>query len=193
MFLGPYTLFDIVGQNEKAQFEISVISFEIKEPLNHILTSNYQPLGEWTLKKCKEHNDGQFKMLLESKIKIETEISQGFDGSKTLTQLDYIKNTLKHFKNWYETKNLELPNSNIYIHKPERKPKYQEYEALFNKFLSDPNANPNEVKTILNDKTHWKNPSAYLRQARRKAEITVSELKAHSGFTWIDPKGTAVD
>ena len=53
MFLGPYTLFDIVGQNEKAQFEISVISFEIKEPLNHFLTSNYQPLGEWTQKKCK--------------------------------------------------------------------------------------------------------------------------------------------
>ena len=132
-------------------------------------------------------------MLLESKIKIETEISQGFDGSKTLTQLDYIKNALKHFKNWYETKNLELPNSNIYIHKPERKPKYQEYEALFNKFLSDPNANPNEVKTILNNKTHWKNPSEYLRQARRKAEITVSKLKAHPGFTWIDPKGTAKD
>ena len=193
MFLGPHTLFDIVGQNEKAQFEISVISFEIKEPLNHILISNYQPLGDWTLKKCKEHNDIQFKMLLESKIKIETEISQGFDGSKTLTQLDYIKNALKHFKNWYETKNLELPSSNIYIHKPERKPKYQEYETLFNKFLSDPNANPSEVKTILNDKTHWKNPSEYLRQARRKAEITVSELKTHSGFTWIDPKGTAKD
>ena len=123
MLIGPYTLFDIVGQNEKAQFEISVISFEIGEPLNQILTSNYQPLGEWTLEKCKKHNDIQFKMLLESKIKIETEISQGFDGSKTLTQLDYIKNALKHFKNWYETKNLELPNSNIYIHKPERKPK----------------------------------------------------------------------
>ena len=126
MLIGPYTLFDIIGQNEKAQFEISVISFEIGEPLNHILTSNYQPLRGWTLEKCKRHNDIQFKMLLESKIKIETEISQGFDGSKTLTQLDYIKNALKHFKNWYETKNLELPNSNIYIHKPERNPKYQE-------------------------------------------------------------------
>ena len=45
MLIGPYTLFDIVGQNEKAQFEISFISFEIGEPLNHILTSNYQPIG----------------------------------------------------------------------------------------------------------------------------------------------------
>ena len=193
MNLGPYTLFDIDGQNVEAQFEISVISFEIREPLNHTLTSIYQPLQEKTIVTCKEHNDTQVKLLFESKVEIEREISQGYDGSKTLTQLDYIKNALKHFKNWYETKNLELPNSNIYIHKPERKPKYQEYEALFNKFLSDPNANPNEVKTILNNKTHWKNPSEYLRQARRKAEITVSKLKAHPGFTWIDPKGTAKD
>ena len=47
-------------------------------------------------------------MLLESKVKIETVISQGYEGSKALTQLDYIKNAFKHFKNWYETKNLEL-------------------------------------------------------------------------------------
>ena len=88
---------------------------------------------------------------------------------------------------------MELPDSDRYTQLPERKPEYQEYEELFNRFLSDPNANPDEVKSILNDKPHWKNPSAYLSQARRKAEITVSELKAHSGFTWIDPKGTAKD
>ena len=46
-----FTLFNIVWQNEKAQFEISVISFEIGEPLNHTLTINYQPIGEWTPKK----------------------------------------------------------------------------------------------------------------------------------------------
>jgi len=44
MFLGPYTLFDIVRQNEKAQFEISVISFEIREPcrVNFCRLSNYE-------------------------------------------------------------------------------------------------------------------------------------------------------
>ena len=193
MNLGPYTLFDIDGQNVEAQFEISVISFEIREPLNHTLTSIYQPLQEKTIVTCKEHNDTQVKLLFESKVEIEREISQGYDGSKTLTQLDYIKNTLKHFRNWYKNQGLEFPDSNAYIQQLERKPKYQEYEELFNRFFSDSNANPDEVKRILNDKTRWKNPSAYLREARRKAELTVSKLKAHPCFIWIDPKGTAID
>jgi hypothetical protein len=88
---------------------------------------------------------------------------------------------------------LEFPDSNAYIQQLERKPKYQEYEELFNRFFSDSNANPDEVKRILNDKTRWKNPSAYLSSARRKAELTVSKLKAHPGFIWIDSKGTAKD
>jgi hypothetical protein len=190
---GPYTLFDIVEQNEETQFEICVINFDIKEPLNHTLTPNYQTLKERTIETCKEHNDEQVKLLLESKAEIEREISQGYDGSKTLTQLDYIKNALKHFRKWYKNQELEFPDSDIYIQQPERKPKYQEYEELFNRFLSDPNANPDEVKNILNDKPRWKNPSEYLRQARRKQGITVSALKAHPGFTWIDPKRTARD
>ena len=190
---GPYTLFDIVEQNEETQFEICVINFDIKEPLNHTLTFNYQPLKERTIETCKEHNDEQVKLLLESKTELEKEIKQGYDGSKTLAQLDYIKNALKHFRNWYNKQGLAFPDSDRYIQQPERKPKYQEYEELFHSFLSDPNANPEEVKSILNDKPRWKNPSAYLSQARRKAEITVSELKAYPGFIWIDPKGTAID
>ena len=193
MFLGSYRLFDIVEQNEEAQFEICIITFDIKEPLNHSLNLNYFPLDGRTPDSCKEHNDTQVKLLLESKVEIEREISQGYDGSKTLTQLDYIKNALKHFRKWYKNQELEFPDSDIYIQQPERKPKYQEYEELFHSFLSDPNANPDEVKRVLNDKPRWKNPSAYLSQARRKAEITVSELKAYPGFIWIDPKGTAID
>ena len=190
---GPHTLFDIVEQNGEAQFEFCVITFDIKEPLNHTLTSTYQPLEERTIEICKEHNDAQVKLLLESKIEIEGEISQGYDGSKTHNQLDYIKNALKHFRNWYKNRDLEFPDSDIYSQQPERKPKYQEYEELFNSFYSDSNANPGEVKRILNDKTRWKNPSAYLSSARRKVGLTVSQLKARPGFSWIDPKGTAID
>ena len=193
MFLGSYRLFDIVEQNEEAQFEICVITLDIKEPLNHSLTPNYFPLEGRTPDSCKEHNDTQVKLLLESKVEIEREISQGYDGSKTLTQLDYIKNALKHFRNWYNKQGLAFPDSDRYIQHLVRKPKYQEYEELFNTFLSDPNANPDEVKRVLNDKPRWKNPSTYLAQARRKKVPTVSELKAHPGFTWIDPKGTAKD
>jgi len=190
---GPHTLFDIVEQNGEAQFEISVISFEIREPLNHTLTSTYQPLEEWTLETCKEHNDKQVKVLLESKAKVEKYLNQFDGGTKRLAQRDYIINTLEHFRNWYNKQGIDFLDLNRYAQQPERKSKYQEYEELFNRFLSDPNANPDEVKSILNDKPHWKNPSAYLSQARRKAEITVSELKAYPGFIWIDPKGTAID
>ena len=193
MYLGPYTLFEIVEQNEETFLKIWAIDLDIKHPLNHSFKSNCFPLNGNNLETCKKQNDEQFKLLLESKAEIEIEISLGNDGSKIYTQLDYIKNTLTHFRKWYKKKGLELPDSDRYTQLPERKPKYQEYEELFNRFLSDPKANPDEVKSILNDKPHWKNPSAYLSQARRKAEITVSKLKAHSGFTWIDPKGTAKD
>tara|TARA_Y100001958_G_C21075484_1_gene433560 strand:- start:227 stop:829 length:603 start_codon:yes stop_codon:yes gene_type:complete len=108
---GPHTLFDIVEQNGEEQFEISVICFEIREPLNHSLTCTYQPLEERTLEDCKEHNDTQVKLLLKFKVEIEKEISQGFDGSKILTQLDYIKNALKHFRNWYDENQISFPDT----------------------------------------------------------------------------------
>ena len=193
MNLGPYTLFDIVEQNEEAPFQICVITLDIKEPLNHSLTPNYFPLEGRTPDSCKEHNDEQVKLLLESKAEVERYLTQFNGGTKRLAQLEYLVNTLEHFRNWYNEQGFDFPDSVRYTQQPERKFKYQEYEELFNRFLSDPNANPDEVKNILNDKPRWKNPSQYLSQARRKAEITVSELKAHPGFTWIDPKGTAKD
>ncbi len=52
---GPHTLFDIVKQNGETQFEISVISFDIREPLNHTLTSTYRPLEERTIETWKEY------------------------------------------------------------------------------------------------------------------------------------------
>jgi len=193
MFLGPYTLFDIDEQNEETQFKIRIINFDIKELLNHTLTSTYQPLEERTIKTCKKHNDEQVKLLLESKAEVEKYLNQFNGGTKRLAQRDYIINTLEHFRNWYNEQGLDFLDLDRYIQQPEHKPKYQEYGDLFNRFFSDSNANPDEVKRILNDKTRWKNPSAYLSQARKKAELTVSKLKAHPGFIWIDPKGTAID
>ena len=40
MYLGEYTLFDILKQNGEEVFQICVITFDIKEPLNHSLTLN---------------------------------------------------------------------------------------------------------------------------------------------------------
>ena len=193
MFLGPYRLFDIVEQNEEAQFEICVITLDIKEPLNHSLTLNYLPIEDKTIETCKEHNDEQVKLLLESKAEVERYLTQFNGGTKRFAQRDYIVNTLEHFRNWYNEQGLDFPDSDRYIQQPEWKPKYQEYEELFKRFHSDLNANPDEVKVVLNNIPRWKNPSAYLKQARRKAGLTVSELKSHSGFSWIDPKGNAKD
>ena len=77
MYLGEYTLFDILKQNGEEVFQICVITFDIKEPLNHSLTPNYFPLEGRTPDSCKEHNDTQVKLLLESKVEIEREISRG--------------------------------------------------------------------------------------------------------------------
>ena len=193
MYLGEYTLFDILKQNGEEVFQICVITFDIKEPLNHSLTPNYFPLEGRTPDSCKEHNDEQVKLLLESKAEVERYLNQFNGGTKRLAQRDYIVNTLEHFRNWYNEQGLDFPDSDRHSQQPERKFKKQEYEELFNRFLSDPNANHDEVKSILNDQPRWKNPSAYLKQARRKAGLTLSELKSRPGFSWIDPKGTAKD
>ena len=193
MYLGEYTLFDILKQNGKEVLQICTIVFDIKKTLNHSFTTNYFPLDSNNLETCKEHNDEQVKLLLESKAEVERYLTQFNGGTKRFAQRDYIVNTLEHFRNWYNEQGLDFPDSDRYTQQPERKPKYQEYEELFKRFHSDLNANPDEVKVVLNNIPRWKNPSAYLKQARRKAGLTVSELKSHSGFSWIDPKGNAKD
>ena len=193
MNLGPYTLFDIINAGKEKLFQITKISYDIEEKLNHTLDSVDNHLKNNTLKTCKEHNDEQIKLLLESKAEVERYIKQFNGGTKRLAQRDYIVNTLEHFRNWYDEQGLYFPVSDRDFQQPERKFKKEQYEELFNEFLADPNANPDEVKNKLNDIPYWKNPSAYLRQARRKADLTVSQLKARPGFSWIDPKGTAKD
>ena len=71
MYLGEYTLFDILKQNGEEVFQICVITFDIKEPLNHSLTLNDFPRDSNNLETCKEHNDEQVKILLESKSEVE--------------------------------------------------------------------------------------------------------------------------
>ena len=194
MIPGPHTLFEIIDTGKVEQFRVTKIVFDIEASSKHTLTPpEDKHLDDETPDSCKEHNDAQVKTLLNSLAVVERYLTQFNGGTKRLAQLEYLVNTLEHFRNWYNEQGLDFPDSDRYTQQPERKPKYQEYEELFNRFLSDPNANPDDVKNILNDKPRWKNPSDYLRQARRKVGLTVSQLKAHLGFTWIDPKGTAKD
>ena len=110
MFLGPYTLFDIVGQNEETQFEISVISFEIKAPLKHSLTPNYFPLEDRTTETCKEHNDEQVNSINQFIEEVRGYLSANPDSTKRENQLKYLSHTLDHFVNWYKNKKLQIPD-----------------------------------------------------------------------------------
>ena len=193
MFKHHYILYDIVELREVEYFQKTIIAFDLDANNNHTVTSvtfKNSPLDDKNIDFCREHNDAQLTSLYDSMAEIE---EYNFGGNKRPNQRDFIIDTIEHFRNWYIIQNLSFPISDYIHQQPQRKFKCREYEELFNEFLSDTNANPDEVKSILNDKSRWKNPSAYLSQARRKVEFTVYQLKNHPGFTWIDPKGTAKD
>jgi len=103
------------------------------------------------------------------------------------------------FKDWFLSKVLPVPQideprgKTTFVPKPKRELIKSQYEQLFNKYYSDPNADPEEVKRVLNDKERWKNPSEYLRLNKKRKGITTADLKKRPGFNWIDPKGTAKD
>lgn len=95
---------------------------------------------------------------------------------------------IQRLTDWFVDNGFDVP-----INKVKKLPKYKEYENLFDKFYNDKNADPMEVKSVLNDKSRWSNPSSYLADSRRNHNVTVAELKKHRGFGWIDPKSTAID
>ena len=113
------------------------------------------------------------------------------DSPKLLLYNTFVQDVIAYFKKWFRENNYKWSPKEV----PQPQPMhiYQEYEELFFQFLEDPNSDPDEVKRILNDSIRWSNPSQLLANARRKARLTVRELKSKSGFTWIDPKGTAKD
>ena len=110
MNTGPHTLFDIVEQNEEAQFQICVITFDIKEPLNHSLTLNYQPLENRTIETCQQHNDEQVNSINQFIEEVRGYLSANPDSTKRESQLEYLSNTLDHFVNWYKDKELPMPD-----------------------------------------------------------------------------------
>ena len=95
---------------------------------------------------------------------------------------------IKELTDWFINNGFDIPVDEV-----KELAKYEEYEMEFNKFYNDRNADPKEVKAVLNDGNHWSNPSKYLSDAKKKLGIKTGELKKHPGFGWIDPKGTAKD
>ena len=193
MYLGPFKLHDIINTGKKVRLEVTTISFDPDDKLYLLFSSEQYPDETATVDSCREHNDKQVSSINQSIGEVRDFLSANPDSTKRKNQLVYLSNTLDHFVNWYKENKLYFPDSDRHFQLLERKPKYQVYQELFNGFLSDHNANPDKVKSALNNKAYFKNPSTYLAQARKKAGLTVAELKALPGFTWIDPKGTAKD
>ena len=110
MYLGPYTLFDIIEQNGESFFQNCTIVFDIEKLLNHFLTLNDFPLDDKTLKTCKEHNDKQVSSLNQSIEEVRDYLNANPDSTKRKNQLVYLSNTLDHFVNFYSDNKLPLPD-----------------------------------------------------------------------------------
>ena len=116
---------------------------------------------------------------------------EGRDSEYYVTE-EYVKKLeyRRHkYIDWFLNEGYSVPASLKY----REKTKTEHYFEEFARFWNDDNSTPSEVKKVLNDKMRWANPSAYLKKAKEKFDITTKKLKTHPGFSWVDPKGTAKD
>ena len=185
-----YILYDIIQKEGEDKLESTPINFASDEKLHHKLGDHLLSDTEGRdIKWCEEKNSHQIVILLEEKQILEDDIKSFGEGTKWKKQLDYVRNTLAHFLNWYRNNQLDFP---VYSG-PTQKTIKAQFLKLFEEFYYEPPSDPAQVKRILNDKVRWKNPSQYLAVARNHFNLTVDEVKSHPGFAWIDPKGTAID
>ena len=110
MFLGPYKLFDIINLGIVKQLRITKITFDLELKLNHTIESKEVDIEDNTFDNCKENNEAQFITLKESIEKVRGYLKANPNSIKRKNQLEYLSNTLDHFVNWYEDKELSLPD-----------------------------------------------------------------------------------
>ena len=111
MFLGPYTLFDIINLGTETRLQITKITLDLELKLNHTMVSKEYDIENNTLDNCKENNEVQFITLTKSIEKVRGYLKANPSSTKRKNQLEYLSNTLDHFVNWYEDKKLSLPDS----------------------------------------------------------------------------------
>ena len=110
MFLGPYTLFDIINLGTIKRLQVTKITFDLELKLNHTMKSKEYDIEDNTFDNCKENNEAQFITLKESIEKVRGYLKANPNSTKRKNQLEYLSNTLDHFVNWYEDKELSLPD-----------------------------------------------------------------------------------
>ena len=112
------------------------------------------------------------------------------ESPKLLHHKKFLDEVNSYFHRWAKNNGISNPLKTSVV----KEYKKDKYSTLFKQFYDDPTADPETVKSELNNKDEWsKNPSKYLADARKELGISVKDLKLHPGFTWIDPKGTAID
>ena len=78
MYLGPYTLFDIIDTGEGELLQVTEIIFDIEARLNHTLNRKHYHLKENTLQTCQESNEEQVKSITKSIEEVKESIPHCF-------------------------------------------------------------------------------------------------------------------
>ena len=110
MFLGPYKLFDIINLGTIKKLQVTKISYDLDFKLNHTMKSKEYDIENNTLDICKRNNEVQFITLTKYIEKVRGYLKANPNSTKRKNQLEYLSNTLDHFVNWYEDKELSLPD-----------------------------------------------------------------------------------
>ncbi len=142
------------------------------------------------VKQCKKLcNDGEIERVTTKAKEAKTE-HENYPSDNAEIKSVYYNMVRERFYAWFQVNMLDSPR----LDRPERETKKQQYEELFNRYLADPNADPEEVKRALNDDPLWKGAgSVYLADNRRAIPLTREELRKYPGFSWIDPRNTGKD
>jgi len=167
-----------------------------KYDLNKITDKKYIDLflsdGESTL--LNKLNNEEFTKLItyldkqNSTVKAYRKKGANVLAQSIINSLSVPKFWIQKLTDWFVENAFDIPVFNVI-----ELYKYEEFEIFFKDFYNDKESDPIKVKSVLNDRSIWSNPSKYLSDARKSVGITVAELKKRPGFDWIDPKGTAHD
>ena len=181
-----------LGENESGEIQLITYTFSQKDDgtanIEHISSEpeSDDPEYEKVLiaRNCVEYYEAAtiLKQTKEELVKLP-------ESPKLLHHKKFLDEVNSYFHRWAKNNGISDPlnTPSVKVYKKDK------YLTLFKQFYYDLNADPEIVKSILNNKGEWENPSKYLADARKELGISVKELKSHPGFTWIDPKGTAKD
>ncbi len=174
---------------------VDLTAFKLRDEIGAGFEMNTLPNhpvdGDNFIEICKEHNDKEVIALFQMRQQIESILNRRKHSSKLTGQLSMIDDILVFFEDWYEKMDIPFPREGIILEKPI--PIYQQYNDLFIKYYEGPDADPEEVKAVLNNESLFSNPSKYLHDAKKKYGLSTSALKQHPGFSWIDPRNTSID